>query len=293
MPRFGFILLTTFASAIAACAVPDLTLRDTGSDTTVPSDARDAMLSDARDGSTDADGATGMDVVASDGVDVAAADVQSMRDDGVDVAAADVQSMRDDGVDVRMMVDTGVDIGVDVPCSCTARPHMTATCSAGACSYACVASYADCNSVAGDGCEVNTTSSVTHCGSCSTVCPSGANATAACTASSCRITCNAGFADCDGNPANGCEANLATSTAHCGACNAACSGANGTATCTAGTCAIACNGGFGNCDGNAANGCESELTLDDMNCGVCGRVCTAIQICCDGTCLRPAFCNPI
>ena len=35
--------------------------------------------------------------------------------------------------------------------------------------------------------------------------------------------CATGFADCDGDPANGCEVDASTSTAHCGGCGRACS----------------------------------------------------------------------
>ncbi|MFO0624533.1 MAG: hypothetical protein U0325_02875 [Polyangiales bacterium] len=34
----------------------------------------------------------------------------------------------------------------------------------------------------------------------------------------CENTCRPGFGECDGNDANGCESNLATSTSHCGGC---------------------------------------------------------------------------
>ena len=35
--------------------------------------------------------------------------------------------------------------------------------------------------------------------------------------------------------------------------------------------------GFGNCDANAANGCEATLASDPLNCGACGSACTALQ----------------
>jgi hypothetical protein len=35
----------------------------------------------------------------------------------------------------------------------------------------------------------------------------------------------------------------------------------------------ACNAGFGDCDGMAANGCETNTTSSAQNCGSCGRVC--------------------
>ena len=68
--------------------------------------------------------------------------------------------------------------------------------------------------------------------------------------------CSVGFADCDGNPANGCETSLST-TANCAACGVACTRPNATATCVTGVCSIAsCDLGFSNCDGAGVNGCE-------------------------------------
>jgi hypothetical protein len=104
--------------------------------------------------------------------------------------------------------------------------------------------------------------------------------------------CPPGFADCDGNPTNGCETSLST-PANCGACGTACVRANATATCAMGVCGLlACNGGFGNCDGNAANGCETPLnTL--TSCGACGVSCNranATATCAAGTC-QISSCN--
>lgn len=44
--------------------------------------------------------------------------------------------------------------------------------------------------------------------------------------------CPPGFASCDGDPANGCETDLATSASHCGGCGRSC----GAETCAGGTC---------------------------------------------------------
>jgi hypothetical protein len=100
------------------------------------------------------------------------------------------------------------------------------------------------------------------------------NAVSACSGSGCIIiSCTAGFADCDGNPANGCEVNLTTDPNHCGACPNVCSKTNGTSSCSSGNCGITCNAGFGNCDGSAANGCETNLTNDVNNCNGCGAKC--------------------
>ena len=90
-------------------------------------------------------------------------------------------------------------------------------------------------------------------------------------------TCQPGFADCDGNAANGCENNLNTTPSNCGSCGHACSFAHATALCTAGACALgACDAGWGNCDGDASNGCETNLNTTTSSCGTCGNACAAL-----------------
>lgn len=94
--------------------------------------------------------------------------------------------------------------------------------------------------------------------------------------STCQLNCNAGFGNCDGNAANGCEVDVRTNLMHCGACGRACTaGANQTAACTGGACRVTCNAGFGDCDGNPANGCETNVNTSVSNCGRCGATCPA------------------
>jgi hypothetical protein len=45
------------------------------------------------------------------------------------------------------------------------------------------------------------------------------------------------------------------------------------ATCVAGRCGVVCVAGMGDCDGNPANGCETDLTVSSANCGACGAAC--------------------
>lgn len=82
-----------------------------------------------------------------------------------------------------------------------------------------------------------------------------------------KCVCTAGFADCDGDPSDGCEAVLATDDRHCGACGNDCQ--NGS--CSAGSCA--CKAGFVDCDQSPKNGCEARLATDAENCGACGHGC--------------------
>jgi hypothetical protein len=92
--------------------------------------------------------------------------------------------------------------------------------------------------------------------------------------------CPVGFADCDGNEANGCETNLQTDPANCGRCGMGCGvGMNATRTCSAGACGMSCNAGFANCDGIDPNGCETALEGNRAHCGRCDNACSAGSFC--------------
>ncbi|MEZ4407046.1 MAG: hypothetical protein R3A52_11285 [Polyangiales bacterium] len=171
--------------------------------------------------------------------------------------------------------------------ACSAN-HGTPSCAAGACGIACATGYGDCNGVVSDGCETPLATTPAHCGMCGRAC-SLPNATAGCAAGACTVAaCAAGFGDCDGNAANGCETNLGTTPSSCGACGNVCRLANATAGCAAGACTVtACASGYGNCDGAAANGCETPLATTPAHCGACGRACSlpnATAGCAGGAC---------
>ncbi len=178
---------------------------------------------------------------------------------------------------------------------CT-EANGTAVCTSGLCALGpCNAGFANCDGKYTTGCNVNTNTDTNNCGGCNDVC-NLPNATPTCTAGVCRITsCNPPFADCDGNPANGCETNLGTSTSNCGGCGILCSIPHATPTCSNGGCAIAaCQAGFANCDFNPANGCETNFLSDPNNCGGCGMKCSlpnATAACTNGTC-AVAVCAP-
>ncbi|MEZ4314771.1 MAG: hypothetical protein R3F14_42695 [Polyangiaceae bacterium] len=159
--------------------------------------------------------------------------------------------------------------------------NAAATCNNGTCTMgACAQGFANCNNAAADGCEVNTAQSPTDCGSCGNVCPTAPGSVATCNNGTCSLACDAGFANCDGNMANGCETNIATSVTNCGACGRTCSGNNVAArSCSGGVCDSTCDLGFGNCTMPAApmndNGCETNVTASDTSCGGCGNSCSA------------------
>ena len=126
-----------------------------------------------------------------------------------------------------------------------------------------------------------------------------------CSGESCvhGFTCRDGWGDCkDGNSTNtsgvadgkigtdGCETNIYEGQSintddkvhtieNCGACNQTCEPSNvESAICSFGQCKYSkCissdKEAYGDCDGNTANGCESDLHSID-NCGVCGKKCS-------------------
>ena len=133
------------------------------------------------------------------------------------------------------------------------------------------------NTVCSNTC-VNTATDNRNCGACGRVCATvgggtSAAATTACMAGRCVVTActlaSEGYADCDGDGANGCEINLNT-RANCGACGRACTG---DLSCLAGhVCA---------CSNLATNMCGDRCIRpnDTANCGRCGNACTDREFC--------------
>ena len=48
-----------------------------------------------------------------------------------------------------------------------------------------------------------------------------------------------------------------------------------------------CQPGFENCNMNPQDGCEAEMSVDPMNCGLCGQVCAVTDTCAFGRCCGP------
>jgi hypothetical protein len=63
-----------------------------------------------------------------------------------------------------------------------------------------------------------------NCGTCGNVCPTSAQfaSSVTCDGTGCVLSCLDGFANCDGNVANGCEADLDYDRNNCGGCNRRC-----------------------------------------------------------------------
>jgi len=155
--------------------------------------------------------------------------------------------------------------------ACPVVTNSTTMCLLGACGFTCKPAFHPC---AGK-CPAKT--DTTACGPACTVCPVPAGGAATCTNEVCGITCAPPSHVCGGK----CVTNDPTA---CGAgCTACTVPANATATCAAETCGLACTAGYGNCDANAANGCEATFATDTLNCGMCGKSCGALA-CVAGVC---------
>ncbi len=173
--------------------------------------------------------------------------------------------------------------------------HAQATCSASACQAgACDTGWGDCNGDSKDGCETNLHVDPANCTMCGMGC-SLPNANTLCSDGCYISSCTFGYDDCNVDPTDGCEAQVLTDVANCGACGATCNGLpNAKATCTDGNCVLGqCNVGFYNCDGDPKNGCEVATGTDVNNCGACGNKCGNGLVCVNGgcTCAKCNFAN--
>ena len=159
--------------------------------------------------------------------------------------------------------------------------------------------WENCDGLLDNGCEIDLfTLDPNNCGACGVKC-------------SPEETCRR-FSD--GHIACGCKSNetmcgaesnptcvdIATNVEHCGACNHACPFAlllgkpHQFATCVDGLCGLICEPGWGDCNGNSADGCETNLMVHGGHCGGCGHSCdtAAGQPCINGACLMVG-CNSV
>lgn len=214
-PISAFLSLVALGVTISACGTPasDDVSRPADSDgaVDVPSMTmgQDSGVTSVFDGDAGIINSTDMGVAIDSGPDVAV-----VTDTGV---AQDVAVVADTGI----IVDTGpLDDGA---IQCIA-PDSTR------CANQCV----------------NTQSSLAHCGACNNACPIPANTNVTCSMGVCTNgSCLAGFGNCDGNGANGCETTFTNNVMACGACGVVCPGtANGVARCVMGGCGVECDAGY-------------------------------------------------
>src|SRR5205823_251782 len=89
--------------------------------------------------------------------------------------------------------------------------------------------------------------------------------------------CVMGFEDCNGDPNDGCEAELDNDILNCGGCFNECPQPQHLPfRCAAGMCEPGdCDMDYADCDGDPFDGCEVSLQDDVNNCGKCGNLCVA------------------
>lgn len=158
----------------------------------------------------------------------------------------------------KICVDKHVDVNHCGACGNACPAH--AACADGAC-Y-CPSPYIPC-----DGGCVNGQTDAGNCGTCGNLCAS-VNGTGACVAGGCVLTCDAGYADCDGDPSTGCETNLDADPNNCGACANACGAGQG---CAAGVCTTL------GCD--ATSQCESQCPQSGNQYCYCGTTIGGASTC--------------
>jgi len=188
--------------------------------------------------------------------------------------------------------------GLCVPCLKDGDCPTGQLCKALGSTFACLAGCTDDARCAGgaslccDGQCSDTSTDPAHCGGCATAC-AYAHATTSCSGGQCQLAaCQAGWGDCNHDPADGCEANLDLDPANCGRCASACRVPNAIAGCSGACYIAACGFGWDDCNGDAADGCEQSVLADLKNCGACGFSCPPAvhaQVGCqNATCLLSA-----
>jgi hypothetical protein len=168
--------------------------------------------------------------------------------------------------------------------TCSNNNIAAPTCAGAACNGACNPGFADCdNNKFSNGCEINTTLDPNNCAQCGRTCPNTVNvATTRCAASACAVaSCLTGFANCNGQYADGCEANLKTDRNNCNGCGVVCPS---TQACRNGVCS-------NNVLGTQNLAGHTEWPLDPQVCGCCGAVTTKATA--DALCVLGGFISAI
>lgn len=174
---------------------------------------------------------------------------------------------------------------------CT-NPNGTTACVGGACQPSCSSGTGDCDDDPTNGCETSLLTDVDNCNGCGQQCLNP-NGTTACSAGTCAPTCAPGWDRCGAALASGCLTHTAVDVDNCGSCDHVCTNSGGSVSCVGGECQPGCADGYANCDGNAGNGCETPILVDEDHCGGCLTPCSANHVAtracsagqCTGTCV--------
>ncbi|MBI5531630.1 MAG: hypothetical protein HY898_02870 [Deltaproteobacteria bacterium] len=205
-----------------------------------------------------------------------AVDAPPAPDASKDAPEAGKDGQKDSPVDAGCKQCSGQCVPVDDPaygcaptsCSPCSAPHVTKyACQEGQClALTCEPWWGDCDTSLVNGCETQTSSSLTSCGQCGHGCPVPGNGTATCTSGVCGLQCNSGYSPCGSTCAN-----LLTDPSNCSTCGHACpQPSNASVFCTNGSCSYTCNAGLTDCSGDCV-----DLSTDIDYCGSCNNTCPA------------------
>jgi len=205
----------------------------------------------------------------------------TLLDASVCVAVDEMCNGVDDDCDGA--VDEAFDLPTDVnncgACAdaCPGAPQQVPACVMGTCTAECLPGYADCNGMDADGCEADL-NVPESCGDCDSMCAAGE----VCAGGTCEVACPGGTSLCGGSCADT-ESDLS----HCGACDSRCpSVASGAPSCVAGVCVVgSCSTSWADCNGDIADGCETNLRGSTEHCGACGTACGPTEACNAGACV--------
>ncbi len=139
---------------------------------------------------------------------------------------------------------------------------------------ACEDDFGNCDGLEMNGCETSLLNHPDHCGLCGAVCRN-ANGTSGCENGVCNVSdCTDDRRDCNGNPEDGCEADVRTDVSHCGTCGNPCTADHADPICTARTCGFgACHFGYADCNYFLGDDCETDILANPDHCGGCNRPC--------------------
>ena len=145
---------------------------------------------------------------------------------------ADCNGNQADGCEVNLNTDTNHCGTCSTTCSSTGG---TASCNSGSCGISCSTTNANCDGATSNGCETIVTNDINNCGGCNIKCTLAPNTVSTtCSNNSCGVgACTPGYADCNGNKADGCELSTTNDVNNCGGCGIKCIGGG---TCSSGTC---------------------------------------------------------
>ncbi|MCB9585763.1 MAG: hypothetical protein H6718_10205 [Polyangiaceae bacterium] len=225
--------------------------------------------------------------------------------------------------DCDSTMDNGCEADLTAPATCGSCANdcgIHATCAGTTCG--CQTGYQDCDSTLG--CELDL-SDADHCGNCTTKCTGGTVCDGASCVSSCtsgtlcnqscvdtdtssshcggcnqpvganqhceagQPTCDVGWADCNGQPGDGCEINTTNDAGHCGNCTTACKpGAQctdsscGCAPSTPKDCGSECRQCCGASDCSDGDPCTANVCNAQGQCDF-STGCTGGTMCCSGS----------